>query len=852
MRIFRKRALTALTTLAAVSGVLLVLVPRISANALITVNSDLDTVADDGLCTLREAITASNTNTASGATGGECAAGDAGADTIEFDISSTADFTISGQNGYTIDLASDSLPLITEEVLIDGYSQTGAQPNTAVSPAPLNGILLIEINGTNLDNVAPNQESCIELTAADNSRISGLVINRCGGDGILSFGNNFLTVSGNYIGTDPTGLLPLANGRDNTTICVGSGIQLGASNNATIGGTAAADRNIIAANQCDDLFIQNESDNANPSENNTIQGNYIGLGADGTTPLPAGWAPGLGNAILFGNSHDDLVGGTASGAMNVIATSNEFGISFRDGCSGTRIEGNYIGTDYTGNTTLTHTNGTGHINTAVHIFALSGSGMSASHDITVGGATTAHRNVISGNSNTFGGWEAGGVAIEDGAYNNIVQGNYIGVGADGNTALGNQGPGVEVYSGTTEVNMIGGANPGEGNTIANNGRAGVLVGRSTDDLTNRNAILGNSIYSNVELGIDLGNDGTTTNDDGDVDGGPNGLLNTPRYTSVVESNGDTTVGYVLDVPAGDYRVEFYSNTTADGSGNGEAEQYLGATTIAHSGVGNESFSFQLTGVTGVTNLAMTTTQIDQTTFSGFGSTSELGGTIPLVPDSKATKVLNNPDEVMAGGTVEYTLTFSNIGTGDMSLSAFNGLDSNPFLARMFMDFMPDDLIYVSSSNPDIECQDATGLLGSLLPNHPGYSAFWCTYSGVDMTLEPGESVSTVITATVKDDSDLVFDNAVLAGIVVEDPDTSDILDAGFAAFTSGGTLDLLDLFTASGINNLASAAYSPPVPETENSGLAKAGASVVGIAMFGGAIASGVVLANRRKQSLRL
>ncbi len=43
----------------------------------IVVNSTADVIADDGECTLREAIIAANTNTASGATAGECAAGEA-------------------------------------------------------------------------------------------------------------------------------------------------------------------------------------------------------------------------------------------------------------------------------------------------------------------------------------------------------------------------------------------------------------------------------------------------------------------------------------------------------------------------------------------------------------------------------------------------------------------------------------------------------------------------------------------------------------------------------------------------------------------------------------------------------
>src|SRR5437763_1478983 len=50
----------------------------------IVVNSTSDVAnPSDGLCTLREAITAANTNTASGVVAGECAAGNSDSDTID-------------------------------------------------------------------------------------------------------------------------------------------------------------------------------------------------------------------------------------------------------------------------------------------------------------------------------------------------------------------------------------------------------------------------------------------------------------------------------------------------------------------------------------------------------------------------------------------------------------------------------------------------------------------------------------------------------------------------------------------------------------------------------------------------
>lgn len=117
------------------------------AAATIVVNSNADTAADDGVCTLREAIESSNSNAASGATPGECISGDSGADVINFNITGTADFTIAGQNGYTIQ-PSTGLPNITETVTINGYSQPGSAVNTAVAPQPLNGRLLIELTGS--------------------------------------------------------------------------------------------------------------------------------------------------------------------------------------------------------------------------------------------------------------------------------------------------------------------------------------------------------------------------------------------------------------------------------------------------------------------------------------------------------------------------------------------------------------------------------------------------------------------------------------------------------------------------------------------------------------------------------
>src|SRR5439155_24090265 len=132
-RPFHKRVL--LSGALGLAALLLLLVLSQAAQATtIAVNGTADVIANDGVCTLREAITAANTDTASGATPGECPAG-SGADTINVpdnvpngiytltianvggvpedgnasgDLDITSDVTINGAGGTTIIQACDS------------------------------------------------------------------------------------------------------------------------------------------------------------------------------------------------------------------------------------------------------------------------------------------------------------------------------------------------------------------------------------------------------------------------------------------------------------------------------------------------------------------------------------------------------------------------------------------------------------------------------------------------------------------------------------------------------------------------------------------------------------------------
>ncbi len=129
-----------------------------------------------------------------------------------------------------------------------------------------------------------------------------------------------------------------------------------------------------------------------------------------------------------------------------------------------------------------------------------------------GGSTTNAANVISGN-------HIDGVLLAGNfTANNILQGNLIGTAADGVTSLGNGRYGVWLTGGAHH-NTIGADGAGlddmaEGNMIAFSGLAGIAV---ESDITIGNSIRGNSIHSNGGLGIDLGADGVTANDEAALD-----------------------------------------------------------------------------------------------------------------------------------------------------------------------------------------------------------------------------------------------------------------------------------------------------------------------------------------------
>ena len=94
----------------------------------------------------------------------------------------------------------------------------------------------------------------------------------------------------------------------------------------------------------------------------------------------------------------------------------------------------------------------------------------------LGGTTVGAGNVISGNGST------GGVSVSGNSGAGVlIQGNKIGVGADGTTPLGNLGIGVRLDA-PFGNSTVGGTAAEAGNIIANNSLAGVEVNTAVGPL----------------------------------------------------------------------------------------------------------------------------------------------------------------------------------------------------------------------------------------------------------------------------------------------------------------------------------------------------------------------------------
>jgi CSLREA domain-containing protein len=447
-----------------------------------------------------------------------------------------------------------------------------------------NGVNINDASSTTIGGSSAMERNIISGNNTD-ANTDGIDINGENAD------NN--TVAGNYVGTNINGTAAIANGGNGVFLNVGP-------DNNTIGGSTATPGtppgNVISGNTGDGIEILGGA-----TSGHLVRGNLIGLQVGGMATLGNG-----ANGVLLNLATGSTIGGATADLRNVISGNGANGLQLNEGLGGTldnnTVAGNYIGTDITGMTDL------GNTGAGVHIVQADG--------VTVGGTTTtpgvAPGNVISGN-NTAG-------IDADNANDDSVQGNLIGLKANGTDALPNSSHGIYIHNTSVRI-AIGGTASGAANTIAFNGGDGVHVAGAS---SNGNSIRANSIYSNTGLGIDLAGgtenaSGVTANDSTDSDSGANGLQNYPVITAASVSGGSTTISGTLNSTANTtFAIDFYSVSTADPSGNGEGPSYRGSTSVTTNASGSATFS----GIVLATTDPLITATATNTTGSPANNTSE--------------------------------------------------------------------------------------------------------------------------------------------------------------------------------------------------------------------------------------
>ena len=208
--------------------------------SIILVTTSADTVADDGACSLREAIIASNSN--SNADGSATGCVGTGIDSIRFSL---------GAGTPQINVLS-ALPSITAQVTLRG--------NTG-------GATRVELRGPGSGGASFSGLAVLASSAS----VRSLVINNFRGAGISILASN-VTVTGCLIGTAADGVSALPNTGDGVFIN-----GFGAATNHVIGGTGAGEANVIAFNGGAGVLVAAATGNAIRA--NSIHDN-AGLGID--------------------------------------------------------------------------------------------------------------------------------------------------------------------------------------------------------------------------------------------------------------------------------------------------------------------------------------------------------------------------------------------------------------------------------------------------------------------------------------------------------------------------------------------------------------------------------------------
>jgi uncharacterized membrane protein len=423
--------------------------------------------------------------------------------------------------------------VITNNKIGTNAAGTASLYGSTLPTSPVHGIVLG--NNAVSTTVGPGNIISGNQTSHASLRAFGVRISGNYPSGLANSAINNV-IKGNYIGTNAAGTGAVPNGG----VSGGGGIRISTRGNHVIGGTSAADRNIISGNNVDNnvgILIDSHLNTDTCSSAPTIVGNYIGLNAAGTAALPNDFGiriapnPEIALGSVYGPCNITI------GPNNVISGNNQDGIRVvgTEDAPDTRqpqnitIKGNFIGTNPAGTSAI----------------ANKGNGImfnSGTINNTIGGASAADRNVISGNSTngivleTYSGYAQNESNSPNG---HAINNNYIGVNANGTGGLGNAVNGVLLQAGAHSNTLLN-------NTISGHNGAtsyGVLIQNSR---TTNNVLFNNGIGTNAAKTGGIANrtglsiiDGATGNQIGTIANSSNSIsFNTTNGVAITNANGN--------------------------------------------------------------------------------------------------------------------------------------------------------------------------------------------------------------------------------------------------------------------------------------------------------------------------
>ncbi len=629
---------------------------------------------------------------------------------IGVEIAGTSN-TIGGTNAVGTNFISGNN---NDGILLDGTASANLIQGTDVG-TDYAGRTAVANGGNGIEVMGNGNTIGSTISAARN------ILSGNSGDGVKI--DSGTLILGNFIGL---------NALDAAVPNAGNGINIAGTNN-TIGGTATGARNYISGNSNDGVLLESSA------SGNVVLGNFLGVNlfsnaaanhngieVAGTQNIVGGSASGAFN-VISGNTNDGvLLDSTASGnvvlgnnvgqnvygtvavgnsiGIEVAGTRNTVGASYavapnvlsgnsKDGvlldstASGNQVLGNYIGTNHAGTAALANNIGI----------------EDAGSSNILGGSVLGAKNVISGNSGD-------GILLDSTATKETMQGNYIGLDYSGKSALANGKNGVEVQGSN---NTIG------GNSGFNYFKRNFLSGNSGDGLLIANGATGNAVQGNF-IGVDISGTHGAGNSIGIEVAGTSNTLGGASFGLGNVLSGNSSDGLRLDslatnnVVQRNYVGTDYTGTSAVGNGgNGVTilsnNNTLGGSsaaagnTIANNGgdgvlvsvgVGNTITSNSIFANTGVSislsnggNNNLAAPSLLSASYSGGVLTVSGNFTVPTANVSYVIQIFASPSsnegEVYLGS---LTVTPANTGTQSFSFrTATSAVLSNPIITATLTD-----------------------------------------------------------------------------------------------------------------------------------------------------------------------